>query len=247
LRHAEELIERAVAEQAQVVVLPEAMNLGWTHPSAHSLAETIEHGAVCDRLATLAGQYHIYICSGLVERAGDQVFNAAVLFGPDGRLLLHHRKINELDIAHNCYALGDRLAVVPTPLGVFALMICADGFAQGQVISRALALMGAQVILSPSAWAVPADYDSAAKPYGQLWLDNYRPVACEFGLWIAGVSNVGPITAGPWAGRKCIGCSLLVGPDGQPALTGPYGEAAEAVLTHAVTINPRPRPWFEPK
>ena len=35
---------------------------------------------------------------------------------------------------------------------------------------------------------------------GNLWRDNYGPVASDFRLWIAGVSNVGPITAGPWAG-----------------------------------------------
>jgi len=35
-----------------------------------------------------------------------------VPIGPDGNLLLHHRKLNELDIAHDLYALGDRLQVV---------------------------------------------------------------------------------------------------------------------------------------
>jgi hypothetical protein len=44
------------------------------------------------------------------------------------------------------------------------------------------------------------------------------------------VSNVGPITAGPWQGRKCIGNSLLIGPDGNAVLTGPHGESAETIL-----------------
>ena len=109
-------------------------------------------------------------------------------------------------------------------------MICADGFAPGQSISRTLALMGARTILSPCAWAVPADHDNAREPYGQLWLDNYCPVAREFGVAIAGVSNVGPITAGPWQGRKCIGSSLLIGRDGTEMARGPYGERAETVL-----------------
>jgi len=96
--------------------------------------------------------------------------------------------------------------------------------------------MGADVILSPCAWAVPADHDNIKEPYGQLWLDNYCPVAREFGLWIAGVSNVGPITDGPWRGRKCIGSSLLIGPAGAVALKGPYGGDAEAVLHARVRI-----------
>jgi predicted amidohydrolase len=126
------------------------------------------------------------------------------------------------------------------------VMVCADAFASGQVLSRALALMGVDLILSPCAWAVPADDDSQSQPYGQVWLEQYGPVAREYGLWIAGVSNVGPITAGPWAGRRCIGCSLLMGPDGQPVVWGPYGEDAEAILLEDVEIQPRPRPWFEP-
>ena len=35
LRRARDFIERAAAGGAQVVVLPEAMDCGWTHPGAH--------------------------------------------------------------------------------------------------------------------------------------------------------------------------------------------------------------------
>ena len=90
--------------------------------------------------------------------------------------------------------------------------------------------MGADLILSPCAWAVPADHDNRKEPYGQLWRDNYGPVARDFRLWIAGASNVGWITAGPWQGRKCIGCSLVVDPSGKPVLEGPYGPDAETIL-----------------
>ena len=90
--------------------------------------------------------------------------------------------------------------------------------------------MGAEVILSPSAWAVSANHDNKKDPYGQLWRDNYQPVAKKFGLWIAGASNVGKIVSGPWRGRKCIGCSLVVGPKGQVVVQGPYGESAEAII-----------------
>ena len=138
------------------------------------------------------------------------------------------------------YAQGDRLGVARTPLATFGLMICADGFAPaGQLISRTLATMGADVILSPSAWAVPADHDNAREPYGKVWRDCYVPVARDFDLWMVGVSNVGPITAGPWSGRKCIGCSLVIAPGGREVLQGPYGEDAKQLLI--VDVQPRPR------
>jgi hypothetical protein len=97
------------------------------------------------------------------------------------------------------------------------------------------------VILSPCSWAVPADHDQQRDPYGQLWLDNYQPVAREFALSIAGVSNVGPITDGPWSGRKCIGCSLVIGPVGEVVYRAPYSAADEHVSNVQITPRVRPR------
>ena len=87
---------------------------------------------------------------------------------------------------------------------------------------------------------MPADHDNTREPYGQLWLDNYRPVARDFRLWMVGVSNVGRLEAGPCAGRKCIGCSLAIAPDGRVVVLGPYGHEAEAILYVDVQLEPRP-------
>jgi predicted amidohydrolase len=240
LRQAADGIAQAANQGAQIVLLPEALTLGWTHPSARTEADAVPTGESCVCLREAARRHSVHVCAGLVEKAGPQIFNTAVLIDPQGEILLRHRKLNELEIGHSCYALGDRLSVAHTPLGTLGVMICADAFARGQVVSRTLGLMGADLILSPSAWAVPAEHDNEKEPYGQLWLDNYGPVARDFRLWIAGVSNVGWLTAGPWAGRKCIGCSLVVSPDGQPFLRGPYGEGAEAILCLDVQLAPRP-------
>ena len=233
-------IAEACHAGSQVVLLPEALTLGWTHPSALTGAEPIPGGESYEFLSACAGKHGVFICAGLLERNEDRIFNSAVLIGPDGKLLLLHRKINELEIGHPYYALGDRLQVAETSWGRVGVMICADAFAGGQVIARSLALMGAGVILSPCAWAVPADHDNAREPYGQIWRDNYGPVARDFKVWIAGASNVGWITGGPWEGRRCIGCSLLVGPDGTAVLQGRYGVDAEEILY--ADIKPVPRP-----
>lgn len=240
LRHAVELVEQAATAGAQLALLPEAMTLGWTHPSARAHADEIPDGESCRALRDVARRTGIHLCAGLVERSGDRVFNAAVLIDPAGEVRLHYRKLNELEIGHALYAPGDRLAVARTALGCLGVMICADAFAPGQVIARTLGYLGAEVILSPSSWAVPADHDNRTAPYGRLWLDNYCPVARDFRLWIAGVSNVGPLTAGPWQGRHCIGCSLLVDPTGAPVRRGPYGVDAECVLYADVQPVPRP-------
>lgn len=237
LRRAVEFIARAANAGAEVVLLPEALDCGWCHSSARTLAGTIPEGDPCGRLREAAMEHRIYVCAGLVERAGDDLFNSAVLLSPEGEVLLHHRKINELAMAHELYACGDRLGVAHTPLGVIGLMICADGFAPGQVIGRALGMMGAQLILSPCAWAVPPDHDNVKEPYGRLWLDNYGAVARDFQLWIAGASNVGFVSEGEWAGHPCIGCSLVINPDGEQALRGPYGSDASALLLTDIELH----------
>ncbi|MDZ4404257.1 carbon-nitrogen hydrolase family protein [Prosthecobacter sp.] len=240
LRCASQSIAQAAAAGAAIVLLPEALDCGWCHSSALAAAGSIPDGNACLRLREAAKSHHIHVCAGLIERADDQLFNSAVLISPEGEVLLHHRKLNELAMAHHLYACGDCLAVAHTPLGTLGLMICADGFAPGQSISRALGMMGAQIILSPCAWAVPPDHDNVKEPYGQLWLDHYGVVAKEFGLWIAGASNVGLVSEGEWSGHKCIGCSLVMAPDGKPALSGPYGVDADGLLLVDIELSAQP-------
>src|SRR5436190_1532492 len=237
---AEAAISAAAKGGAALVVLPETLDCGWTHPSCKERAGAIPDGWACARLTEAAREARIHVCAGITERTGDAVFNSGILLGPDGSLLLHHRKINELAIAHDCYARGDRLGVVNTPLGTIGLMICADAFIDRLAIGRTLAAMGADLIVSPCAWAVAANHDNALEPYGGLWRESYGPVSRESGIWIAGVSNVGPITAGPWNGWRCIGCSMLVAPGGEVAAAAPYG--TESLLFEKVAIAPRARP-----
>lgn len=234
LARAQAAIARAAAQGCRLVVLPECTNLGWTHPSARSLAQAIP-GEHFDLIASAAAQHRIYVVAGLVERAGDRIFNAAVLVDPQGKLLLHHRKINELDIALDLYSIGDRLGVAPTELGTLGINICADNFGNSLAVAHVLARMGAQVLLSPSAWAVDADHDNHNEPYGNLWIESYSELARLYDVTVIGVSNVGWLDEGPWKGRKVIGCSLAVGPGGKILAQGPYGHDAEALIPVCVS------------
>ena len=242
LARAAEMIARASAEGCAAVVLPECLDVGWTHPSARELAQPIP-GPISDRLARAAAQADIHVAAGITERlrlpdGSERLYNASVLIGPSGELLLRHRKINELSIAHDLYARGDSLAVAETALGTIGIPICADDFASSLAIGHCLARMGAQLLLSPCAWAMPAEHDNDAQPYGQTWLTSFGELSRLYDLTVVGVSDVGWITAGPWEGRKCIGCSLAMGPGGEVLLHAPYGVDAEGLFV--VEIEPRP-------
>jgi len=134
-------IESACELGCRLVVLPECLDLGWTDPSARELAVPIP-GPHFDRLADAARANRVHVAAGLVERFGPRLFNAAVLIGPAGELLLRHRKINELDIALDLYAVGDRLGVAETELGTVGLAICADNLSDSLAVGHVLARMG---------------------------------------------------------------------------------------------------------
>lgn len=238
LARARRMIHEAAKRSCEIVVLPECLDLGWTCPDTGRLAQPIP-GSHSDVIVEAAREAGIVVVAGLAEKAGDRIYNAAVLVSAEGRILAGHRKINELAIAHDIYAIGDRLSVADTPLGVIGVNICADNFPNSLVLGHSLARMGCQILLSPCAWAVDADHDNTQQPYGDLWLESYTTLARLYGITVIGVSNVGWLRAGPWQGRKCIGCSLAVGPAGEVLAKGPYGEAAEELIVVQVNLTPR--------
>jgi predicted amidohydrolase len=241
LKRAEEFIRDAASQGCRLVVLPECMDLGWTDPSARRLAQPIP-GPHSQRLASAATMARVFVVAGLVERAEDRVYNAAVLIDPRGRIVLVHRKINELEIAHDLYSIGGRLAVAHTELGTVGITVCADNFPNSLAIAHVLARMGAQILLAPSAWAVDADHDNRLHPYGAQWREAFGELGRLYDLPVIAVSNVGWHTDGPWKGRKTIGCSLATDHRGQVIAEGPYGDAAEALIVVDVKLRqPRVR------
>jgi hypothetical protein len=100
---------------AEIAVLPECIDFGWTDPSAREGAQPIP-GRHFELLSRAARESSLIVVAGLVERKGGRLFNSAVLIDQRGKLLLLHRKVNELDIARDLYETGTRLAVGETEL-----------------------------------------------------------------------------------------------------------------------------------
>jgi len=229
-------LERAVAaidiaadRDADLILFPECMDLGWLDESASVLAESIP-GPRAERLASKARERGILVAAGLVERDNGRIYNSAILVERDGTLLLRHRKVNILDIAKDVYAPGRSLHVAETSIGCLAVSICADNFPDWRELAFAQCRMGAELILSPSAWAVPPGYDNDETPYGGLWLGSYAAIGNAYGIATVGVSGVGEVRTGPWRGYSVIGCSIAMGADGELVYQAPYGEELVEVV-----------------
>lgn len=230
IQRACDMIEQASELNCDIIVLPECMDLGWTYPEAGSLAKPIP-GEYSDVLCQAAKKAGIYVVAGLTERCGDELFNAAIMISSEGLILTKHRKINELDIARHLYSIGDTLSVVKTPFGRIGINICADNAPSSLELGRAQGRMGAQLILSPSSWAVRKNHDNIEDPYGDMWLQSYKSLAESYGVSVVGVTNVGWVEGGAWDGWKCIGCSLAVGSDGEVIASGSYGDQMEELIS----------------
>lgn len=236
LERAEQLVKQAVSEGAQICVIPECMDLGWGTPGAAEMAEPIP-GYVSDTLCRIAKENRVYLVSGLTEKAGEKVYNTALLISNRGEILCKHRKINVLTGVEDVYAIGDRLSVVDTEFGKIGIDICADNAVQSLSIGHTLARMGAQIILSPCAWAVLPDRDPVKEPYGNEWHVPYSQLSGIYQIPVIGVSNVGQVTEGSWKGWKAIGNSIAYGRDGKLLKVLPYGEDAECVEVLQVELG----------
>lgn len=224
LDRADALVAEASARGADIVLLPECLDLAWTHPSCLTEAQPIP-GPISDRLSGMAQEYGVYICCGLTEYEDGKVYNTALLIDDGGAILHKYRKINVLAVAHDMYAVGQSLGVVDTKFGRIGVNICSDNYDDALDIGFVLARMGAQIILSPSSWTVDYSVTEEQDPYGEKWLKPYRTLAGLFDIVVVNATSVGTIVGGPYEGKKMMGCSLAVGPDGLLA-QGDFNEFA---------------------
>lgn len=138
-----------------LLVLPELANSGYLFTSvdeAIRVSETVGTGIFSKMLAEIALKRNVWIVSGLCERAGDKLFNSAVLVSPKGEFKTYRKTHLFLE---------EKLWFSPgnTGLNVFeingkfgnvklGIMICFDWIFPEA--ARTLALNGAQIIAHPS-------------------------------------------------------------------------------------------------
>ncbi|HPJ97430.1 MAG TPA: nitrilase-related carbon-nitrogen hydrolase [Syntrophales bacterium] len=144
LERAEALIRQSDAE---VLVLPECFNTGYLFLSKEEvwdLSEEVPGGKTSKLLFDLAGQRNQHIVAGLVERADNRLFNAAVIVSPKGFLGVY-RKIHLFSEEKLWFTPGDLpFPVYDIGIGKIGVMICFDWFFPES--ARILALNGADVI-----------------------------------------------------------------------------------------------------
>jgi len=236
LERAAKLIRKAKAGNCDLVLLPEVLDLAWTHPSAFTEAEPIP-GRFSDFFCKLAAELNIWLCLGLTEKQGEKRYNSALLINNLGEIIHVYHKINLLEVEFPFYEPGKSLSVIETTLGNIGINICADNYIDSIHNAHMLARMGAQIILSPSSWTVDHFVTEEMDPYKDKWIKPLSEISRLYDIPFVSVTSVGYIVGGPYEGKKMIGCSLAVNKEGIIA-QGEFNEFAGDLKIVDVPLKP---------
>jgi nitrilase len=168
LRRFTDLLGQAAAQGAGLVVFPEAFiggypkgvtfgaTVGQRHEAGRALfaryrTTAIEvPGPVTDEIAATVAAHRIHVVVGVIERRAGTLYCAALLFGPDGTLLGHHRKLVPTGTERLIWGSGDArdIIVVETEIGRIGMAICWENYMP--LYRTALYQKGVQIYCAPT-------------------------------------------------------------------------------------------------
>jgi 5-aminopentanamidase len=189
-------LAEAAAGGAELVAFPECALSGYGFGSREEGWEFAEPvpGPATDRLVAACREHGVHAIVGMLERAGDRLYNAAVLLGPEGVVGVY-RKV------HLPFLGVDRF-VDPgdAPPGVFeargvrlGIHICYD--ASFPETGRVQALLGADVLVIVTNWPVQSASTAEHLPATR---------AIENVVYVMAVDRVGAERGFAFAGRSSI-------------------------------------------
>jgi predicted amidohydrolase len=225
-------LREAAGRGARFIVFPECALTGYCFTSKEEAwphAETLP-GPATEAVAADCKELGVWAAFGLLERAGDDLFNACALVGPEG-LVAGYRKIHLPCLGVDRFTTpGDRPFAVHDLGGLrVGMLICYDGsFPES---ARILMLLGADLVVLPTNF-----------PTGALATVKYlvQPRAAENQIYYAAVNRVGEERGFSFIGRSRIvnvdGELLAASEDEQPAVLYADIEPARARDKHIVKI-----------
>jgi N-carbamoylputrescine amidase len=232
-----QLIEQAAGKGAGLVVLPELCNTGYVFESreeAFAIAEEVPGGRTVAAWAECAARHRLYLVAGICERSGSNLYNSAVVIGPEGYIGTF-RKVHLWNEEALYFEPGDLgFPVFRTPIGRIGVAICYDGwFPEAYRLS---ALQGADIVCVPTNWVpIPGQAE------GQQAMANILAMAAAHSnsMFIACADRVGVER-----GQLFEGQSLIISYTGWP-VAGPASRDSEEIILAEIDLSEarRKRNW----
>jgi len=218
----------AAAQGVQLLAFPELYLSGYivTPELARQLAEPVD-GPSLQRVARTARRHGLALACPYPERAvvagEERFYDAIALFGADGSLLRNYRKTHLWGPDEKlCWTPGYRYSeegpafTVQTVNGIqVGLLNCYE--AEFPELTRRLALLGATVVLIPTAadaWAVLSSGQRTDRPYPDVSRTLIPAHAFANGCFVAYANRCGEETVNGTAMAAYLGNSIICGPHG---------------------------------
>jgi predicted amidohydrolase len=148
------LVDEEAAKGVDLVALPEI----WPGDTPETL-----DGPTVTAMAALAKKHHVYMVSPMYRKAGDRVYNTAVLLDREGKVACLYDKVYpfwaEWDTHPNLEP-GKEAAVYPADFGKVGFAICFD--ANFPDVWKRLADQGAELVVWSSAYSAGSTLQSHA-------------------------------------------------------------------------------------
>ncbi|MEB3304045.1 MAG: carbon-nitrogen hydrolase family protein [Cyanobacteriota bacterium] len=218
----------AAGHGAQLLAFPELYLSGYivTPELARALAEPVD-GPSLQQVAATARRHGMALACPYPERATvagqERFYDAIALFGPDGILLRNYRKTHLWGPDEKlCWTPGYQAAeegpafTVQQVNGIgVGLLNCYE--AEFPELTRKLALLGAQVVLIPTAadtWALLSDGRRTDRPYPDISRTLLPAHAFENRCFVAYANRCGEETVNGRPMASYLGNSVICGPHG---------------------------------
>ena len=153
------VLSEAAFKQTDLLLLPELFATGYNIGDRIAARAELADGPTALTIATLAKAHNIAIHYGFAETDGNNTFNAAQCFGPNGMRLGGHRKLAippGFEADH--FKRGEGCSLFIYKGLQIATLICYD--AEFPETARHVASMGAELILVPTALGAQWDWVS---------------------------------------------------------------------------------------
>jgi len=235
----EAAVARAREQGTRLLVLPESALGGYIRePGPEESAPDVPSGLHPDgpeiaRLIALAGD--MVICAGYTEAAAEGLYASAVCVSGDG-VLGRQRKVHLPPAERFAYSAGDGFAAFDTPAGRLGMLLCYDKLFPEA--ARSLALDGAEIVCSLSAW--PVDRMSPARRIRDDRQTRHFDL-CDSARAIENqVFVVSANQTGRWGPLRFLGAAKVVDPHGAVlARTGAREGLAVAEVDPAALADAR--------
>lgn len=231
------LAEKAVDQGAKLIVLPEMANTGYvfaTRDEAYGLGEPVPDGPTSKKLKVIAKERNVYIVSGMCERDGINLYNAAIFVGPEG-YIGKYRKNHLWNVDKVWSEPGDLgFPIFRLPFGRVGIMICYDGWFPET--TRIYNLQGVDIVCDPTNWVVVPGIITAENPLSAY---VHMVMAHVNGIFLVCADRIGTER-----GTTFLGNTSICGPGG--FVSGPASFGKEEILVAEINLTDARRKQWTP-